>query len=303
MIDFHRLNIDDRERYTAILMAEAPRGCEYSFANLCLWGRQQIAYLHGCVAFFSHYNGRSVYPYPIGTGDRKAVIEALMADAEERGIPCRIACMCEHDRQELEAWFPDVFTVCPIRDTADYVYDINDLADLKGRKFQRKRNHMNRFRLNHPDYEIRPITKENLDDVKEMVEDWYDAKAVSNPGGDYMLERIALERAFCKYEELGLEGIVLMENGRIQAMTMGSFLSPDTVDVHFEKAREDVDGAYAAINSEFARYLRQKHPQLQFLDREDDMGLEGLRRAKLSYNPHHMVDKYWAYLGEQIDEI
>lgn len=303
MIDFHRVNIDDRLEYNKILMAEPARGCEYSFANLCLWGRQQIAYLHGCAVFFSHYNGRSLYPFPIGPGDKKAAIEALMADAEERGIPCRIACICEHDREELEAMFPGVFTVRPIRDTADYVYDVNDLADLKGRKFQRKRNHFNRFRLNHPDYTIEPITAGNLEETREMVEDWFDAKAVSNPDGDYLLERIALERAFCKYSELGLEGILLREDGRILAMTMGSFLSPDTVDVHFEKAREDVDGAYAAINSEFARYLRSKYECLRFLDREDDMGLEGLRRAKLSYNPHHMVDKYWACLGENIDEI
>ena len=303
MIDFHRVSIEDKDRYNEILMSQPARGCEYSFVNLCLWGRQQIAYLHGCAAIFSHYNGRSLYPYPIGSGDRKAVLEAIMADAEERGIPCRIACICEHDRQELEDWFPGLFTLRPIRDTADYVYDISDLAELKGRKFQRKRNHLNRFRLNHENCLAEPITGDNLEEVKEMVEDWYDAKAISNPDGDYLLERIALERAFCKYEQLGLEGLLLREDGRILAMTMASPMGPDTYDVHFEKAREDVDGAYAAINSEFAAYLRQKHDDLRFLDREDDMGLEGLRRAKLSYNPHHMVDKYWAFLGEDMDEI
>ena len=83
---------------------------------------------------------------------------------------------------------------------------------------------------------------------------------------------------------------------------MGSRLSPDTFDIHFEKAREDVDGAYNAINCEFARYLRLKHPEIQFLDREDDVGIEGLRKAKLSYNPHHMVEKYWACLKEDIYE-
>ena len=96
MIDFHRVTIDDRLEYNKILMAEPARGCEYSFANLCLWGRQQIACLHGCAVFFSHYNGRSLYPFPIGSGDKKAAIEALMADAEERGIaaarrPCGAA--------------------------------------------------------------------------------------------------------------------------------------------------------------------------------------------------------------------
>lgn len=81
---------------------------------------------------------------------------------------------------------------------------------------------------------------------------------------------------------------------------MGSRLSEDTFDIHFEKAREDVDGAYPAINCEFARHLRLKYPQVRFLDREDDMGLEGLRKAKLSYYPHHLTEKCWAYEKEDI---
>jgi hypothetical protein len=85
-------------------------------------------------------------------------------------------------------------------------------------------------------------------------------------------------------------------------MTMGSRLSRNTFDIHFEKAREDVDGAYAAINCEFARYLRLKYPDVEFLNREDDVGLEGLRKAKLSYLPHHMVEKCWGYLAEDYDE-
>jgi hypothetical protein len=77
-------------------------------------------------------------------------------------------------------------------------------------------------------------------------------------------------------------------------------MGADTFDIHFEKAREDVDGAYAAVNCEFARYLRLKYPEIAYLDREDDLGLEGLRKAKLSYNPHHLVGKHWAYLNEDI---
>ena len=116
------------------------------------------------------------------------------------------------------------------------------------------------------------------------------------------MEKIALERALADPQAYGMEGLVLMDGDRILAFTMGSFLSPDTMDIHFEKAAEDADGAYPTINREFARYLREKYPQLQYLDREDDMGLEGLRKAKLSYAPHHMVEKYWARLWEDKDE-
>lgn len=107
------------------------------------------------------------------------------------------------------------------------------------------------------------------------------------------MESIAMSRAFRHYEGLQMEGAVLVENGEILAVTMGSRLWSDTFDIHFEKAREDVDGAYAAVNCEFARYLRLKYPNLRYLNREDDVGLAGLRKAKLSYNPHHMVEKSW----------
>lgn len=303
MIDFHRVNILDRDPYNRILMSCPSRGCEYAFANIFMWGRQQIAFQDGCVLFFSHYNGRSLYPYPIGSGDKKAALEAVIADAAQRGIPCRIACMTESDRQELEQLIPGIFTIRPIRDTADYVYDIQDLADLKGRKFQKKRNHYHRFCALFPEYRVLPITAENLDQARDMAEQWYETRLASDPDGDYMLEQIAMERAFCQFENLGLEGLMLANGEQVLAMTMASPMGTDTWDVHFEKAREDAEGAYAAINAEFARYMRLQHPELLYLDREDDMGLEGLRKAKLSYNPHHMVDKYWAFLGEESDEF
>ena len=93
-----------------------------------------------------------------------------------------------------------------------------------------------------------------------------------------------------------------MDEGQILAFTMGSRLDTNLFDVHFEKAREDVDGAYAAINQAFARYLRDKYPQVRYLNREDDLGLEGLRQAKLSYCPAILLEKFWARLWEDEDE-
>ena len=302
MIPFERMNLSQKNQYNDILMHYAPRGCEYSFVNLCLWGRQQVAFLHGCAAFFSHFYGKSVYPYPIGPGDRKAVIEDIIADSRKRGIPCRITGMTNADREELEGWFPDRFHIRTERDSFDYVYDIHDLADLRGRKFQKKRNHVNRFRAEHPDYQVVPLTPCNLAMARQMVDDWYRIRMKADPEGNYLLENIALARAFQSYAGLGLEGIALVEDGRVLAVTMGSRMGNDTFDIHFEKAREDVDGAYAAVNCEFARYLRLKYPDLAYLDREEDIGLEGLRKAKLSYNPHHMVEKHFAYLVEDIYE-
>ena len=262
MIDFQKLTPAQREQYNEILFSCPPRGCEYSFANLSLWGLQKVAFLHGCVAFFSHFFGRSVYPYPIGNGDRKAVIEEILKDAKERGLPCRITGITDDDRAELEEWFPGKFLLKATRDDSDYVYAIDDLADLKGRKYQKKRNHANRFRAEHPDYKVVPLTPCNMVLAQHMINDWYVSRLKEDPEGDYMLENIALAKACRFYGDLGMDGILLMEGDRVLAVTMGSPMAKDTFDIHFEKAREEVDGAYTVVNQEFARYLRLKYPEV-----------------------------------------
>ncbi len=302
MIDFQRMTPAQREEYNHLLFSGPERGCEYSFTNLFLWGHQKAAFLHDCAVIFSHFYGKSVYPYPVGSGNKKAAIEAVLQDAQDRGIPCRITGITQADREELEQLFPGKFLLCSNRDTFDYVYDINDLADLRGRKFQSKRNHFNRFCTDHPDHQAVPMTHDLLPKVREFAEGWYARRRETDPQGDYLLENLAMARAFNHWDELGIEGLVLMDQGQILAITMASRLSPDTFDIHFEKAREDVAGAYSAVNCHFARYLRLKYPELKFLNREDDLGLEGLRTAKLSYRPHHMVEKYWAYVQEYLHE-
>ena len=302
MIDFQRPKTSHQGSYNQVLFSVPERGCEYSFANLSLWGRQSIAFLDGCVAIFSHFYGKSVYPYPIGNGDKKAVIEALIADSHQRGIPLRLTGITELDKQELETLFPDRFHIRASRNSFDYVYDIHDLSDLRGRKFQKKRNHFNRFQANHPNYKVVPLDCSNLNRVQNMINDWYITRRSWDPHGDYLLESLALAKAFRYREALELEGLALMDGEEVLAVTLASRLREDTFDIHFEKAREDVDGAYTAINCEFARYLRQKYPEVAYLNREDDVGLEGLRKAKLSYNPHHMVEKYIANLQEDLDE-
>lgn len=302
MIAFHRACVQDKAQYEEYLLSAPERGCEYSFANKVLWGRQEIAFIHGCVAFFSHFYGKTVYSYPIGGGDRRAALEDIIADSRERGIPCRITGITENDKTELESWFPERFSIRADRDSFDYVYDIDALADLRGKKLQKKRNHFNRFRATRPDYRVEPLRCENIARAQHMVNDWYVARRKSDPDGDYLLESLAMAKAFRHYDELGMEGLVLLDGDAVLAVTMGSRLSPNTFDIHFEKAREDADGAYPAINCEFARFLRLKYPEVRYLNREEDMSLEGLRKAKLSYYPDHMVEKYKALLTEDIYE-
>ena len=302
MIEFKPISLEDKSLYESYLMDGKERGCEYSFSNLYLWGQQNATILHGHMVLMSRFNNITVYPHPVGTGDVKEAMDAIMADAKERNLPLIITGMCRESQKNLEELYPGEFVFQGSQDYDDYVYAIDDLADLKGRKYHRKKNHYNRFLKNYPSYQALPLTVEYLPKVKQMLDEWYDAKRIQNPGTDFSMERLALYKAFEHYEELGMEGMVLTFEEEVLAFTMASRMSRDTFDVHFEKAKEDVDGAYTAINCEFARYIREKYPEIQFLNREEDMGQEGLRKAKESYYPHHMVEKCRARWKGSVDQ-
>ena len=300
MIPFQKIDPRQREAYMPYLNAGCSRGCEYSFANLNMWGRQRAAVLDDYLVLFSQFERKSVYPYPRGWGDIQPVLDAIIQDARERGIPCRISSMSAGECDVLERLYPGKFHFHADRDNYDYVYSIQDLALLKGKRYQSKRNFANRFWANHPDCRVLPLDESTLPAVEQLLDGWYLSR-VTAPG-DFHLEQVAIQRGFVKMEPLGLEGIVLMEDGKALAMAMGSFLCDTTFDIHFEKAADGVDGAYAAINQSFAKHLMDKYPQLCWLNREDDLGIEGLRKAKLSYHPDHLVEKYWARLWEDADE-
>ena len=302
MIEFHKLDPEKKEEYEVYLRSQGERGCEYSFVNLYLWGRQKAAFLHGQLVFFSQFNRKSVYLFPVGNGDKAAAIEAIMEDARERGIPCRIAGLTRDDRALLEQLFPGKLQYHYDRDSFDYIYDIHDLAELKGRKYQKKRNHLNRFRDAYPAHSLEPITGENIDEVTALVEKWYALRLAENPHGDFQLEQEAIGKALRKGRILSLEGLLLRVDGQPVAMTLGSRSNETTFDIHFEKALDSADGAYVAINNGFARYLREKYPEVLWLNREDDMGIEGLRKAKESYNPNRLLEKSWAILLEDTNE-
>lgn len=301
MIDFQKLDPVRRDEYNRYLLRSG-RKCEYSFANLSIWGRQRAAFLDGFLVIFSQFDRKAIYPFPLGEGELKPVLDAIIQDAKERGIPCCITGMEEEQCRLLESLYPGKFRFYTDRDTYDYVYLIDDLADLKGRKYQKKRNHFNKFCAANPTWRWEPITMGNLQQVRQLAEAWYEMRMAQDPEADFHLEKIALGRALEDPRRYGMEGLVLLVEDKPAAFTLGSRLSEDTFDVHFEKALDIVDGSYPAINKSFASYLRDKYPQLRYLNREDDMGLPGLRKAKLSYEPAFLVEKRWARLWEEMDE-
>lgn len=296
MIDFKKLDPAQKAVYDEYLMNCGQRGCEYNFANLYLWGRQRAAIVEDSLVFFSQFNQRSVYLFPICRGELKATVDAIIHDAHARGIPCRLTSLNHDECDALEALYPDQFRFHHDRNSFDYIYNIEDLATLKGKKFQKKRNHLNKFKQMHPDYRLEPITDENTPMVQDLLNRWYKTRLEADPSADFFMEQIAISKALRHRSELDMEGLVLLDGEEILAMTLGSFLSGNTFDVQFEKAIDET--AYVAMCSGFAAHLMEKYPHLQYLNREDDLGIEGLRKSKLAYNPVLLLEKHWACLKE-----
>lgn len=296
MIEFKKLDPANKAAYDEYLLNCGQRGCEYNFSNLYLWGRQKVAFLGDNLVFFSQFNQRSVYLFPVCRGDAKEVFDAIIHDAHTRGIPCRLTSLTHEDCDLLESLYPDQFRFHHERSSFDYIYNIEDLATLKGKKFQKKRNHFNKFKQLHPNYRLEPITDANTPMVVDLLDRWYRTKLEADPTADYQMEQAAIYKAMRCREALGMEGLVLMDGEELLAMTMGSPISGNTFDVQFEKAVDE--SAYVAICSGFAAHLMQTHPDIQFLNREDDLGIEGLRKSKLAYNPVMLLEKHWACLKE-----
>lgn len=298
-IEFHHPTLADRDWMQPYYHAAGYRGCEASFVNMYLWGRGygEIAQVGDYLVQFIKYNGIKYYAYPAGKGDLRYVIDQLIEDAAYYNHPMRMLCVDCNRRQELDALYPGQFRFTENRNAFDYLYDINRLADLGGKKLQSKRNHCNRFEQNHPDWTVEPITAETLPLCRAMAEDWYaQYDGETSDEHDFRIEKIALGRAFDDYNALGMEGLLLRAEGQVMAFTMGHHIQTDTFDVNFEKAYAHIQGAYPIINREFARYIRSKYPEVVYLNREDDMGLPGLRKAKESYHPDLLLCKGFAEL-------
>lgn len=297
MFDFREITCADRSLVHERFFALADHGSEFSFANLFFWGDQKLAFADGTPLVLSRFGEHYSYVVPV-CPHWCELVPLLRADARERGIPFVLFGLNAREVEVLQARFPDEFSVRQVRNSFDYVYDIDRLAELHGKKLQSKRNHCNRFEAEHPDYRVSELTAERLDDCRAFTEHWYDAHAQYGVHDDYAGERHAIARAFDCFAELEMEGIVLETEAGVVGFSMGNRIRENVFDVNFEKALAEVNGAYPMVNREFARRLRERYPQVRYLNREDDMGIAGLRTAKESYFPDILLEKWLAEAHE-----
>lgn len=291
MIAFKTATLEDKPWIDALLAGSDFMTTEYSFVNLFMWGETyglQVAQLDGFYLMKSESS--QGYAIPVGQGDLSAVLEKLRQDAAGRGWPLRLVAIPANKKDWLEGLFPGRFTYTTNRDWADYLYTAESLRTLAGKKLHGKRNHINRFVENHPDWRYEPIGPENLEECVEMNRQWCVANHCEEDEGAH-IEACAAKRALLQFEALGLRGGLLRVEGRVIAYSFGHPLGGSTFDVRVEKAFAEIQGAYPMMNQQFVLH---NCDGFEYINREDDTGDEGLRQAKLSYRPAMILEKYTA---------
>lgn len=302
MVNFECPQFEDRQWVLPLLEAEASLGCEYNFANIYLWSRawpQKIARVENRLLVRIEGKLGLSYLYPAGSGPLAPAVDALARDAAAQGKPLLLVCVTGEQRAALEGACPGRFQFEEDRDGFDYIYDVNRLADLPGKKLHAKRNHIHRFDEQFPDWLLEDITPANVPECVELERQWAALRQeeAGEDAGAISEETVAVIEALYHMDKLGLEGALIRADGSPVAFSLGGFITPECFDVNFEKSFGDIQGAYPVINRELARLIRERHPQVKWFNREDDMGLDGLRRAKQSYYPDILLPKYTAREG------
>ena len=295
-MEFQTPTISDIEKIREITGHNTKRSCEMSPANIILWARHyhtEIAFWKDNIIFRSKRE-ENRYAYCCSLLDAengKVLFDRIRQLAKDEGNPFLMYCVTEPEWEQIEKWYPGCYQITYDRDGADYIYAREKLATLSGKKLHGKRNHINRFEEANPDWQYESITDDNEEECARMAMHWCMDNCMTEHEEiefDKIDESKLVVYAIRHRKEFGMIGGALRAGGRIIAITLGERLTKDTFVVHFEKAYSDIQGAYPMINREFVRHELSDY---MYVNREEDIGLEGLRKAKLSYYPEILLEK------------
>ncbi len=270
-------------------------GSDVSFANIYLLrNKYHTQICHYKDFLLRRYEGtgtRKGYAFPVGHGDMARVLRELEKDALASGQQMEFTFLTAAQQAELEHYMPGRFCYTGDAGDSDYIYAWHDLASLSGKAYHKKKNHVSRFERTYPQYEFTQMGCGNWEAAGIVADAWY-YEHLQQEDESLQKEYQAIREAVDNFGELELEGGLIYVNGTPCAMTIASCIRSGVYDIHFEKAFGEcaLNGGYAAINQFFARSLSG----VQWLNREEDIGLEGLRKAKMSYHPKMMLRKYHA---------
>lgn len=296
MLQFQPVKLSDKTLLQPLLYQNPYLLCNWSFSNMILWND----------AFKPHYTfiddmlilanlkdeNTPMFNFPIGNGNAQPAIDKLITASKQNNYTFKMVYLTVEMKEMLEAMYPNQFEFEERRENFDYIYNVEDLLHLKGKKYQAKRNHINQFKKSY-NYTYSPLRYEDVDECLAMHEMW---KAEN----DHSLENCLLEQESCAVEialkifpYLDLKGGVLRVDNKTVAFTIGQALNDKIFDVQIEKGLKAYHGVYPTINQLFVEHEMQS---FQYVNREEDVNDPGLRQSKLSYHPSILLKKYFATL-------
>lgn len=289
---FKPMEIGHREAFKRYLTEDPPQISELTFTNLFMWNHRYHplwAERDGCLLIILHNDDMTPFGLqPVGKGDKQKALDAVTA--ELRNLSSRVR-ICRVSEDFIHRYLDhDNYTYKRDHDNSDYVYATRDLIELSGRKYHRKKNHLNNF-LKSYEFEYLELTADSVGRFLDLQEEWCRVKDCTQTPA-LQSEDYAVRMALTYFEELDYKGAAISIDSKIEAFSLGEQLNADTAVIHAEKANPDIPGLYTAINQVVCS---NAWSHLEFINREQDLGIEGLRKAKESYYPHHMVNKYTVF--------
>jgi hypothetical protein len=293
-MNFKEITINDKALFDKYLHLHNSQISELTFTNLFMWrGYYKFKYLEieGLLCLIS--TPQDIRPYalmPIGKIDNGNFQRALLGLKEYFSENRWALQFRKITKNELEHFKPYINSDEDIeldRDNSDYLYLAEELIALRGKKFHAKKNHINKFRKTYQ-YEYIRLDSSLLDECRRIMEEWCAVRDCDCERGDNC-ERYANLELLNNYDVLECKGALIKVNGRFEAFTVGEMLNNDTAVIHIEKAKSDIRGLYTFVNQQFCE---NEWKDAVYINREQDLGQEGLRKAKLSYNPIKIIDKY-----------
>lgn len=295
MLDFRKPVVYDKQWVDECLKYVNSFNCEYTFGNIFVWStayRTKICRYKDFLMCRWGKDSEFMYSLPIGKGDFKDAVNQIILDAESNGVTPVIYGVTSNYKKLLDEHFGGKFNYKFDEGYNDYIYSTEKMANLSGKKYHSKRNHITNFKKNNPDWTFEILNENNIPECIDLHTKWINNHADDE---DYSFEFEAVLTAFEHYDKLGFTGGLIRVQGEVIAFTFGERHSDALFVTHFEKAPADVQGAYTIINQEFTKNCLM---DFEFVNREEDLGLEGLRKAKQSYNPEIFLEKCVAvYVG------
>ncbi|MGP1544074.1 MAG: DUF2156 domain-containing protein [Candidatus Fimenecus sp.] len=291
-LTFKKITVDDKNIITPYLKIDGKISCESCFGTLFMWGPIfDIAYCEydELLLIKGKYENLPFFYFPYGIKDKKRAINVLIKYCNENKITLKFLGLSETDKNLLNKNFSDKFEITETRNSFDYIYKREKLAELSGRKLHSKRNHIAFFEKNN-NFRFKELTVDKIPSITAFTEKWETENNSKDQCG-LSKEFEAIMRALKNFEELSLCGLVLYVDDKIAGYSFGEFLNSNVFVTHVEKARTDLRGAYQIINRQLANCMPK---EVEYINREDDTGSEGLRKSKLSYLPDILYPKFRA---------